>query len=75
MAVKAVSRIRSVGHRALCVDEQGIQRMAAGHVQAVALRSAKSQVGATLGQVDVANGLTLGIEHPYPVQGFQVSAH
>ena len=51
-------------------DVQRVQRMRAGHVQAVALGATELQVGAALGQPDEADWVARRIEHFYAVEVF-----
>src|SRR4051794_11335722 len=55
-------------HRAFRLHIERVQRMRRCHVEPVVLRSAESEVGATLRQVDEADRLALRIEHHYAVE-------
>ena len=48
--------------------------MAARHEQAVAFGATKTQVGATFGQMDVADGRAIGGENANTVEFFGLSA-
>jgi len=54
--------------RAIGFHVKRIDGMAARHIEAVVLRSAEGEIGATLGQPDEGERLTLGIEHHHAVE-------
>ena len=49
-----------------------VQRMAAGHEQAVVFGATKTQVGTTLGQMDVANRGAIRCKHAYTIELFRL---
>src|SRR5437764_1748385 len=53
----------------LGLDIEGVDRLARGHEQAVALRAAETHVGAALGQQDTADHRAVGREDGDPVLG------
>src|SRR5271170_4751033 len=57
------ARTRSAADRALGVHIQRIERVAGRHEQAVALDAAEAEVGAALGERDLADPLAVRIEH------------
>src|SRR5713226_8090264 len=54
------------GRGALRRDVERVQRLAGGHEQPVALRTAETDVTADLGQADAADELALGVPHRHP---------
>src|SRR5436190_860748 len=58
----------SAAQRALGVDVERVQRMACRHEQPVAIAAAEADVGAALGQLDVADRLAVGIEYAHAVK-------
>src|ERR1700722_20848292 len=54
---------RSATWDALGLDIHGVDRLAGGHEQAVALAAAEAEVGAALGQQDPANQCAVRREH------------
>ena len=57
----------------LGLDIEGVDRLARGHEQAVALRAAETHVGAALGQQDAADHRAVGCEDGDPVLGLAAS--
>src|SRR5450830_592126 len=55
-------------HGAACLDIHGIQRMAAGHEQAIFLGAAEDQIRTTFRQVDMGDGLALRVEDAHAVE-------
>lgn len=55
----------SAARSALCIDVEGVERLAGGHEQPIALATAETNVGATLWQSDVADGSAIRREHPH----------
>ena len=49
------------------VDVQGVDRSRRGHEEAVPGRAAEAEVGAGLGQEDLAQEMPVGVEDVYPV--------
>src|SRR4051794_9902503 len=47
---------------------QRIHRVAAGHIQAIVLRSAEAEVGAAFGQLDEGERLAVRVEHHHAVE-------
>src|SRR5215213_9251302 len=53
---------------AVRLNGERVERVAAGHIEAVVLRTAEAQVGAALRQPDEADRLALRIEHRHAVE-------
>src|SRR5436309_13399465 len=62
-------RRRSPARDALRLDVEGVDRLAGGHEEAVALLAAEADVGAALGQHDAADHRTVRIVDRDPVLG------
>src|SRR5438067_685246 len=50
-----------------------VERMGAGHVEAIVLRAAEGKIGAALRQLDKSKRLALRIEHHHAVEVFRLS--
>src|SRR5262245_19582732 len=59
----------------LCFDEDGIERLAAGHEQAVAAGAAEAEVAADFGQQDLADAGSVGGEDVDAVVAVADPAH
>src|SRR5471032_2791386 len=68
-----ISRRPSTANSALCIHIEGVERVTGRHEQAVAVTAAEADVGAALGQVDMADRLALGTEDTNAVEF--VAAH
>src|SRR5262249_32171387 len=60
---RELSRLRSAGRRSLRVHVYGVERLARGHEQAIALGTAEADVAADLGQADAPDQFAL--RRPY----------
>src|SRR5262245_53149420 len=61
------SHASSPTEHALRIDVERIERMARRHEQAVAAQPAEANIGAALGQRDLADALALGVEDHHPI--------
>src|SRR5262249_17670454 len=62
--------VKSAHMRALCFDVYGVKRLAGSHEQAVAPGPAEANVGANLGQQNLADSLTVRRKDMYAVVTF-----
>src|ERR1035437_7600323 len=72
-AFQVAANIAQSSDCAFCFDVKCVKRMAAGHIQTIALRTAEAQVRATLGQLDETDGLALRIEHLDAIKFFRLA--